>query len=348
MASRIRVEVVEEWPDSLVQALVPFYAELARKSVWLGRSDTTADFYRWKYADNPVKPAVGAFLFDQQDLVGGVIVSFKMLFVEGRETLVAELGNLLVLPRYRAFLTKLVLLAVERTRSAGAELIYSIPTKTAVSALKATDQFYSELRATHRTWVLPLRPLAVITAKYRLPGIVTLGDSVSRAAAGLLNGRLASPAETLLDIDARTPFVNSPDLNRMQLSYDAAYADYRISRHPAHTAYRQLPSNGYGCAVIRIASFQDQDIMALCRAEHAGMRGYARQVRRVARLALARKSAFVALWAPGRVAFSRILARHMFIPVQQKIIMVAKDCAAPHIVRNFGRWAIEMLDSDKA
>jgi hypothetical protein len=175
-----------------------------------------------------------------------------------------------------------------------------------------------------------------------------LGDSISRAVAGLLNGRLAAPAEALVDVDARVPFANSPDLNWMRLSYDAAYADYRISRHPAHAAYCQLPSEGDGCAVIRTASFQDQDVVALCRAEHASMSGYARQVRRVARLALARKSTFVALWAPRRAAFSCILARHMFIPVQQKNFMVAKSCAAAPIVRNFGRWKIEMLDSDKA
>lgn len=348
MASRIRIEVVEEWPDSLIQALVPFYAEITRGSAWGGRWDTTARFYRWKYADNPVKPAVGALLFDQQVLVGGIIVSFRRLFVEGRETLVAELGNALLLPRYRAFLTKLVLLAVERTRRAGAELIFSMPTDTAETALAATGEFYSEPRATHRTWVLPLRPLAVIAAKYRLPEVVTLGDSISRAAAGLLNGRLATSAETLLDVNNRVPFINSSDPNWMRLSYDANYANYRISHHPARTAYRQLPSSGDGCVVIRTASFQDQDVVILCRAERANMRGYARQVRRVARLAVARKSAFVALWAPRQAAFSRILTRHMFVPVQQRTIMVAKSCAAPHIVHNFGRWEIEMLDSDKA
>ncbi len=46
---------------------------------------------------------MGAFVYDRGELVGGLIISFKYLFVEGERMLVGDLGNVLVRPRYRAF-----------------------------------------------------------------------------------------------------------------------------------------------------------------------------------------------------------------------------------------------------
>jgi hypothetical protein len=138
--------------------------------------------------------------------------------------------------------------------------------------------------------------------------------------------------------------------NEMRFALTPAWLNYRTVANPDQSDYEALlPSNGGGPGgtVIRTASYRGNGVILIGRIETETLAEFASSIDQVARLAVQRKSAFVALWQPRWATRSGVLLKRFFIPVQRKKVLVAKSCCAPEIAEWFPKWRIEMLDSDK-
>jgi GNAT superfamily N-acetyltransferase len=348
--TNLQIEIISEWPDALLEKLSCFYAERPERdgwSAWGERWDWSQEYFRWKCADNPVRSSIAAIVFDGDRIAGCAIITFKRMHHHDTDLLVGELGDIYIYPSYRGrgLFRDLVDKAVKGARAAGATLVYCVPNSNAFDALIATGHFAHLAGADHATWLLPLRPVALLAASRPWLKFFAWADFFARAWAKLVNpsqaGRLEPRDLPQTDLP-QNPF-------ELRVSFPAALLEYRLFGGPRRGSYSVLSLNTapVQSTVLRHVPYHGREALFVGRCFVARAEDYGRLISRIVRLSLTGNYCFVALWAPRSAPYSSALWRRGFVPMQRKRIAVDIDAHARFDRAILSRIYLEMLDSDK-
>ena len=323
--SDVSIRIVEDWSPSLLEAVSHFQSSRLGDDVWSGRWSEGASYWHWKFACNPVRPALAALAYQNDTLAGMAAISFKRLS-DPEGTLVGEIGDLFVGPQFqrRGIFHNVVTRLVEEAPRLGAALIYSLPNKKAARALEATQSFRVAADATHLTWLKPLRPLAMLQARF---------------------GARPSSAQTVAIAPIALQEAVFPQTAGEEIRplFTPGMAQYRMQQNPDHASYAWLAAGPSDGAWVKMVQYAGLPAIMIGRIQNADRAGYSRCLKAVVRRGKDAGCAFVATWAPSRGSYHARLAGQRFLPVQKKQMMVAisgdQSVAA--------RLRIELLDSDK-
>lgn len=340
--------VLDRWDPALAQAFARFYTAKKEAAPWQDRWDVSPEYYDWKFAQNPVRPSIVAFARDYDRIVGASSINFRYLRHGNTNFLVGELADLSVAPTHRGagVFSTIVGLITKQAFAAGAEAIFCIPNKAGAGALIATGQYQLRPQARHATWLAPVKPVALFATKF--PQLVRLQSS-GRAITGGYGG--AKPRYTLVEPEAFVDRFRAAAPDRFtRVPLDADYLRYRIVQYPTKGSYKTLETSdraGRCVSVIaRDAAFRNLPSIVGARIEAGDVEGVRAGAKALRQMALVQDCVFAALWAPLRAAFVLPLLSAGFLPVQQKQIVFANNCA-PSLQRLLPTLKIDMLDSDK-
>lgn len=310
------IVLVERWDDDCLSALSALHGHrLGGK--WTDRWNTDLVHWRWKLAQSPAGPAVGALAMAGSKVVGSATAVFKYLDVDGERVRVAELGDLAVAPDFQGR-GLLRAMAKTVTKSAGpqTELLYSIPNKNGSAALLATRLFEPIPAIRHRTWLKPLLTPALVTGP-RMEPVPTNFASLSKSE------RFIRPV------------------------FDADWATYRIGAHPDGDGYVWIQAADGQGVIGKIAHLQGKKALLIGKILEGDTARYRACLSAAISAARQAGCRFVAGWACGAPSHTASLLSHFFVPLQVKRVMVAEAAISTRLRGRLNQVRLEMLDSDK-
>jgi GNAT superfamily N-acetyltransferase len=329
------VTVTDCWSDDLVRKLAALYVDNAAKGPWDDRWTAAADYFVWKWVQNPIRPSLVAYIEEDGRAVAAVTLLFRQFSYQGEPFIAAELADLNVHPDHRGKrLFGLVIEAIlAEARSRGIRFIFCIPNKRGGEALLRTGQFTTADDAEHATWLLPLRPLRLAGTHWKALSFLAFADSLWQLV-------------VRLRFRPRLRRAVAASAGEMRFAMDGAYLSYRVSCNPAaRYACYPSPSPPEGAAAIsRSVGYTGLPVSIVGRIASHRPDVYLNVIAGIVNDALAGNAAFVALWAPRRLG--RLLRPLFFLPVQTKRIYIAKQ-SDPAILAHLASLHVEMLDSDK-
>ena len=216
---------------------------------------TSENFYRWKYYENPVGPAVVALAKVGSRIVSMAAAGRKRMFCDGETHLVYELGDFLTASdcRKQGLFSRLIELLCEETARRGAVLAYVRPNENSFPILTARLGFTEVRRLDSRRFVVPSAALARRT---RLPAGLwhAIGTDwiAHRLALGGTRGDGTLQVERVDNFDGADHLWESARQGyRLALVRDRAYLDWRYAACPTpyHIFLARRAGNPTGCVV---------------------------------------------------------------------------------------------------
>jgi GNAT superfamily N-acetyltransferase len=194
------------------------------------------DFYRWKYFESPLGPALIGIATVGRRVVSTVAAVPKRILCGGDTHLVYELGDFLTASDYRnqGLFSRLIELVCESARSNGAAFVYVQPNDVSFPILSRRLGFHEPRRIESRRFLFPSR---VLEKRLRLPGTLfrLMGvDAVVRRKA------IGRPAARGLEVVKTTGFDDETDALWEEVSpafsvsivRDSAYLNWRYAKSP--------------------------------------------------------------------------------------------------------------------
>lgn len=195
---------------------------------------TGEQFYRWKYYQNPVGPAVVAVARAGSKVVSLAAAGPKRLQCGGETYLVYELGDFLTAPEHRrqGLFSRLIERLCEETARLGATMVYVRPNDNSFPILEKHLGFEEVRRFDSRRFVLPSGVLSrrsgIPAGFWRAAGADWI---MRRLAVGGSSGNVR--VERCMDFTGADTFWESVrHAYRFSLVHDQAYFDWRYAACP--------------------------------------------------------------------------------------------------------------------
>jgi GNAT superfamily N-acetyltransferase len=343
----LQITLLDRWDPALAAEFSRFYSEKTGDTPWQGRWDFSEAQFHWKFAAPPVGPSALAIARQGQTVMGACSVNFRNLAGLGAKLRVGELADLAVAPALRGqgVFPALVKRITDHVLEQGADGVYCVPNSQGARALARTGLYESAAAAVHATWLAPLRPMALLSSRYRQFARLTAGDVLWKT---LLRAVPAPPSyrRNIEEFVARFQPLEAAEL--LRLPQDRQYLQYRAAEYPVPQTYRalQLRANPSCGVIVRDVLFKQHRALIGARTMFQDRRGFRSAIAMLRAEALATGCAFAALWAPRRRAYAIPLLLAGYLPVQRKEIMVANDSSDAFTTR-LAALHLDMLDSDK-
>lgn len=143
----------------IAQFMIPLGGELFGERFPDG---TAQDFYRWKYFDNPLGPAIVGIATAGGSLVSVVAATPKRIWLSRKTVLAYELGDFLTDENYRGMglFSQLIDLVCREACVRGSSLVYVRPNDVSFPILAGKLSFHEAQRIDARRFAIPSRTLS--------------------------------------------------------------------------------------------------------------------------------------------------------------------------------------------
>ena len=330
----IRINRIETWSDHELTAFGAMMRRRTKDSPWKGRWDLGDVYYRWKFAGNPLGPALMFGAWQGDELLGSFSLC-PVAFERGGQRLKGgELGDIYVEERLRGHgvFRRMVLAMATAARDEAFELVFCVPNAAGYKALLGTGEFLAAPRAARKLCVLPL------SFRRFGPSVLKTLDPIWQLLIGVRFGRDSDPVS--FEWQALQQQTGAGDVRAV---FDPAH---RIGEYPDPSRYKIVGR---------------QNAWAITKeTEHSGRRflmigalsAPSLAERRAVLHSLIRQAArdgydAIALWIHRDDLLATIRPTMPFLPADSKDFVFLKTPCAEAVAASGARVEIDLIHTDK-